>query len=87
MMTSAQRSLRAKIAAHVLHAKGGTSTAAGTAAFLSRFDRQVDPDGTLPPDERARRADHARRAYMSALSLKASQARARKAGAPPEPVR
>jgi len=32
------------------------------AAFAARFDRQVDPDGLLPPAERARRADAARRA-------------------------
>ena len=74
-LTPGERSLRARIAAHALHAKGGTSTAAGTAAFLGRFDRQVDPDGTLPPDERARRAAHARKSYMSTLSLKASRAR------------
>jgi hypothetical protein len=74
-LTPAERSLRARIAAHALHAKGGTSTAAGTAAFLGGFDRQVDPDGILPPDERARRAAHARKAHMSALSLKASRAR------------
>lgn len=80
-LTPAQRTLRARIAAHALHAQGGTSTKAATAAFLSRFDREVDPDGVLPPDERARRAAHARRAYMGGLSLRASRARGRK----PEP--
>jgi hypothetical protein len=76
-LTPAQRSLRARIAAHALHAQGGTNTAAATTTFLSRFHRQVDPDGILPPDERARRADHARRAYMSSLALKASRAKTR----------
>lgn len=76
-LTPAQRSLRARIAPHALHAQGGTNTAAATTAFLSRFDRQVDPDGVLPPGERARRADHARRAYMSSLALKASRAKTR----------
>jgi hypothetical protein len=33
-------------------------------AFLERFERQVDPDGTLPIEERRRRAEHAKRAYM-----------------------
>lgn len=75
MLSPSQRSLRAKAAAHALHAQGGTNTKAGTAAFLERFERQVDPDGVLAPDERARRATHARKAYMSGLALKASRAR------------
>lgn len=78
-LTPEQRSLRARAGAHALHAMGGTSTKAGTAAFMARFERQVDPDGSLPPDERARRAAHARKAYMSGLALKASRARSRKA--------
>lgn len=79
MLSAAQRKLRARAAAHALHAQGGTSTKAGTAAFLERFERQVDPDGLLAPDERARRAAHARKAYMSNLALKASRARSRAA--------
>lgn len=76
-LTPQQRKLRARAAAHALHAQGRTSTKAGTAAFLARFERQVDPDGLLTPEERARRADHARRAYMASLALKASRARTR----------
>lgn len=73
-----QRSLRARIGAHALHAKVAdpkAHTAPARAAFLDRFDRQVDPDGVLSPDERARRAEHARKAYFTALSLKSAQAR------------
>ena len=81
-LTPEQRRLRARAAAHALHAQGGTSTAAGTAAFLARFEKQVDPENVLPPDERARRAEHARRGYMAGLGLKASKARAKKAPAP-----
>jgi len=44
-------------------------------AFLKRFDREVDPDGTLPPDERRRRAEHALRAYMLRLAMSAVRAR------------
>jgi len=77
-LTKSQRSLRARAAAHALHAQGGTSTAAGTAAFLERFEREVDPDGTLQPDERARRAAHARKAHMTRLALQASRARGRR---------
>jgi hypothetical protein len=80
-LTPEQRSLRARIAAHALHSQGGTSTGAATAAFLDRFARQVDPAGILSPEERGRRAVHARKAYMQSLALKASRARSRKAAA------
>jgi hypothetical protein len=74
-LTPEQRRLRARVAAHALHAQGGTSTTAGTAAFLARFERQVDPGGTLTPEERGKRAGHALKSHMAALALKASRAR------------
>jgi hypothetical protein len=40
-------------------------------AFLKRFEKEVDPDGKLPPEERRRRAEHARRAYMLHLAKRA----------------
>lgn len=43
--------------------------------LLARFEREVDPDGTLPPTERARRAELARRAFYARLALKSAQAR------------
>jgi hypothetical protein len=49
--------------------------------FLQRFEREVDPDGTLPPDERRRRAKHAKHAYMLRLAKRAVQSR----GLPPQP--
>jgi hypothetical protein len=45
------------------------------AAFLDRFEREVDPDGVQDPKERAFRAGHARRAYFSRLALKSVQVR------------
>jgi hypothetical protein len=45
-------------------------------AFLGRFEREVDPDGTLSPEERQRRADSAMRAHMQRLALKSAQRRA-----------
>jgi hypothetical protein len=54
------------------------ATAPARNAFHARFERQVDPDGTLPADERARRAEAAERSYMLELSRKAVAARARK---------
>lgn len=71
-----------------MHAQGKTSTAAATAAFLDRFERQVDPDMNLTPDERARRAELARKAYMAGLAFKAAKARRQRASrtsSTPEP--
>lgn len=39
-LTPEQRSMRSRIAAHRMHAQGKTSTAAGRAAFLERFERE-----------------------------------------------
>jgi hypothetical protein len=44
-------------------------------AFLKRFEKEVDPDGTLPPEERRQRAEHAKRAYMLQLAKRSAAAR------------
>jgi hypothetical protein len=44
-------------------------------AFMRRLEREVDPDGKLPPDQRRRLADHAMRAYMLRLAKRAVIAR------------
>ena len=56
--------------------------AAGRAAFLSKFEREVDPDGVLPPAERARRAAAARKLHFAKLALKSAKARARNKKSP-----
>jgi hypothetical protein len=69
------------MAAHVLHAQisdEAEHTAPARAAFLSRFEREVDPDRVLDPAERARRAEHARKAYFLKLALASRKARAKK---------
>lgn len=76
-LTPEQRSLRARLAAHTLHAQGGTTTTAARAARAQQFERQVDPDGVLEPAERARRAAHAQQAHMLAMALKSAKARSR----------
>ena len=45
------------------------------AAFLARFELQVDPDRTLPESERLRRAEAARKAYFHRLAAKSAAAR------------
>lgn len=57
------------------------ATAAARAAFAANFFRQVDPEGALPPDERARRAELAKSAYYRALALKSARARRARAAA------
>lgn len=78
-MTPEQRVLRAKLAAHTLHAKVDSRehTAPARRAFMARFEDEVDPDRVLPEAERRRRAEHARKAYFTRLALKSTQARQR----------
>jgi hypothetical protein len=40
-----------------------------------RFELQVDPDGTLEPAERVKRAARAKQAHMQRMALKSAQAR------------
>ena len=70
-------SLRGRIAAYSLHAAGGTNTGPARAAFLSKFEREVDPDGKLAPAERARRALAARRAHFTKLAYRSAKTRQR----------
>jgi hypothetical protein len=77
-LTPEQRSLRARLAVHESWARTrdpAGRTAAARRAFLDRFERQVDPSRELPLDERARRAEHARKAYFASLALKSAKAR------------
>lgn len=78
--TPAERSLQARLAAHVLHSRvkdPSAHTAPARTAFLDRFEQEVDPDGLLPPVERQRRASHARKAYFTRLALASAKARRR----------
>lgn len=52
---------------------------AARVGFRVRFERLVDPDGTLDPIERAIRADRARRAHMLTLAARSAAARKGKA--------
>lgn len=81
MSTPTERTLRARVAAHESWARTGdraARTAKARAAMESKFDRLVDPDGLLSPEERAYRADQARKAHYTRLALKSAQARRRR---------
>lgn len=81
-LTPAERIMRARLAAHTLHAKVDSSehTKPARKAFLERFENEVDPDRTLPREERLRRAEQAKKAYFTRLALKSVQARRRDRG-------
>ncbi len=53
-------------------------TAPARQALRDKFEREVDPEGLLPPAERAVRAEYARRAYYARLAAASAKARAAK---------
>jgi len=82
-LSASERSLRARLAAHQSWANTSSPserTSSARAAFDRRFENEVDPDHTLPADERARRAASARRAYFARLALASAKARRRPGG-------
>ena len=69
-----------RIAAHESWARTtdrAARTAPARAAMVAKFEREVDPDSSLSPQERARRAEHLRVAYYQRLALKSARARRR----------
>lgn len=81
-----EMTLQGRIGAFALHSKHNPrdTTANARAAFLSGFERKVDPGGVLSPEERARRAEMARKehfARLSYLSAKARRKRSKRNGA------
>ena len=81
-MPESELSLAGRIGAHVSWARTPDRTKRtqpARDAFDARFEREVDPDGTLDPVERALRAAAARKAYFARLALKSAQARRKRA--------
>ena len=81
MDEQALRRIRAQIGAYSLHAKHDSKeiTANARAAFLNKFEIEVDPEGDLSEQERSRRAAMARSAHFKKLALLSAKARAAKA--------
>jgi hypothetical protein len=72
------KDINRRIAAEISWARTHDRTARTRPAretFLKRFEKEVDPDGTLPPEERRQRAEHAKRAYMLQLAKRSAAAR------------
>jgi len=77
-LTPEQRRIRARIGALTRWSKEDPMPAMTRAreAQMSKWEKQVDPEGALSPDERRRRAESLRRAHMQKLALISSQKRA-----------
>lgn len=73
-------STRARIGAYTLHSRYDSRelTRPAREAFLTSFERQVDPEGTLDPAERAKRAENAKRAHFTRLALRSAQSRGKR---------
>jgi len=77
-MDQAQRTTRARIAAHTSRAKTTDRTrrtAPAREAALAKFEEQVDPGGTMTPQQRAQAAASARTAHFQRLALASHAAR------------
>ena len=76
--------LRGRIGGLVRSARhdGREMTQAARTAFLSKLEREADPDGVLPPQERRRRAEALRRAHLARAALAAATARRAKVNRP-----
>ncbi len=85
-LTPAERRLRAQLAAHTRWAKadpdaGRRQGETAQRGLIERFAREIDPDGALDPEERYRRAKHARDAHMAKMALASAKARRSRGGA------
>lgn len=76
-MSPAERGLRARMAAHAMHARNDPReiTSKARAAFLAKFEQQADPEGVLSAEERERRATHLRSAHFARFAFASAKAR------------
>ena len=82
------RALRARIAAAERWGRTAdrqAATAPARRGMRAKFEREADPDGVLPPDERERRVDHLMHAHMLQMALASAKARSRRAARQIEP--
>jgi hypothetical protein len=77
-LNHSERKLRAKAAAHASWAATPDRTARtsrGRAAFMARFEKQVDPDRTMTDAARAQAAESARKAHFTGMAYRSARAR------------
>jgi hypothetical protein len=81
LLSATERTLRARIGAHSLHAKHDSSvvSAPGRKAAAEKLSKRLlaefDPNNSLSEEEHARRLEHARRAHFARLALRRSKKR------------
>ena len=75
--TGAFKSAAARIGGLSLHIDGDSYAIAARAraGLQAKFEREADPDGTLAPEERARRVELVRRRHYARVGLKAAKTR------------
>lgn len=75
--SKSKREQIARIGGYALRARRDPMeyTAKARAAFLAGFERRVDPDGLLSPEERQQRAGALHKAHMLRLALRRGGAR------------
>lgn len=88
MLSPQEAALRGRIGAYALHAKydARVTTQKARETFLSRFLDEVDPDRTLPEEERLRRAAYAKKVYFARLALASARKRSKNAKHTPRRV-
>jgi hypothetical protein len=77
-LTPGQRQTRSRQGSHVSWANTTDRTARtepGRQGMRRKFEDEVDPERTLRPEERAKRAESARKAYFTRLSYMAVKPR------------
>jgi hypothetical protein len=81
LLSPTGRTLRARIGAHSLRAQHDSTvvSAPGRKAAAEKLNArllaEIDPDNSPPEEGRARRLDHARRAYFARLALRRAKKR------------
>jgi len=81
-VTPEERRTRASIAADTRWARTPDrlgATAPARRGLIAKFEREVDPDGQLPPDVRTKLAENARRAFYKRLAARSVKTRRKKA--------
>src|SRR5262245_48409535 len=64
-----ERQRLGRLGALTVHARGRTNVGPARAAWLAKIADEVDPDGSLTPDERERRVQYALRIRMTRLAM------------------
>lgn len=62
-------------------ARTAPARAAARAALFDRFEREIDPTGTMPELERLQRAEALRKAHFQRMALNSARSRRRRAEA------